>query len=113
MFAFAKKLDSLRYRVIAWVLIAVIPVFVITMIWIYLFLNYFYHHYALMPLADDSAPQLLLSIQSPLVQETLIACGILFGIICIYVIVISMIANKRMHKLFNRLIKRQRRMVLK
>jgi len=103
MFAFAKKLDSLRTRVIAWVLIAVIPVFFITMIWIYLFLNYFYHHYAIVPFANNSTPQSLLRTQSPLTQETLIACGILFGIICIYVIVISMIANKRMHQLFNRL----------
>lgn len=84
MFAFVKKRDSLRNRVIAWVLIVIIPVFFITAIWIYLFLNYFYHHYAIVPLAADSAPQSLLQPQSPLMQETLIACVILFGIIYIY-----------------------------
>jgi signal transduction histidine kinase len=103
MFAFAKKLDSLRNRVIAWVLIVIIPVFFITAIWIYLFLNYFYNYYAIIPFADAIAPQSLLQPQSPLMQETLIACVILFGIICIYLTIVSMIASKRIHQIMHRL----------
>jgi signal transduction histidine kinase len=103
MFAFAKKLDSLRNRVIAWVLIVIIPVFFITAIWIYLFLDYFYNYYAIIPFADASEHQSLLHTQSPLMQETLIACGILFVIICIYLTVVSIIASKRIHQIMHRL----------
>ena len=92
MYTLAKKLNSLQSRVIIWILIAVIPILVLTSIWVYLFLNYFYSHYAITPLEADVVPQSINSTQ-PLVRETLIAWGILLGIVSDYIGIIYGIAQ--------------------
>jgi two-component system sensor histidine kinase BaeS len=102
MITLVKKFNSLQGRVIAWILIAVVPIFVLTSIWVYLFLSYFYHHYTITPLALDTSLKTVSSPQ-PFIQETLIAWSILFVIICIYIVLIGIILNKRMHKLLKRL----------
>ena len=101
MFKFVKKLNSLQSRVMAWILIVVIPILGLTSIWVYLFLNYFYSHYMITPLVADAVPQSISSTQ-PLVHETLIAWGILLGIISIYIGIINVIAQKRMQQLLLR-----------
>ena len=98
---FANKFNSLQGRVTAWILIAAVPIFILTSIWGYFFLGYFYRHYAITPLATQAA---LSSVATPppFIQETLIAWGILFGIICVYIAIIGIILNKRLHKLLKR-----------
>lgn len=102
MVTLVKKFNSLKGRVIAWILIAVVPIFVLTSIWVYLFLSYFYRRYTITPLTLDASLKTVSSPQ-PFIQETLIAWGILFVIICIYIVLIGIILNKRMHKLLKRL----------
>lgn len=84
-----------------WILIAVIPILVLTSIWVYLFLNYFYSHYVITPLEADVVPQSINSTQ-PLVRETLIAWGILLGIVSAYIGIFYGIAQKRMQQLLLR-----------
>lgn len=102
MVSLVKKFNSLQGRVIAWILIAVVPIFLLTSIWVYLFLGYFYRRYTITPLTLDASLKTVSSPQ-PFIQETLIAWGILFVIICIYIVLIGIILNKRMHKLLKRL----------
>jgi two-component system sensor histidine kinase BaeS len=102
MLSLVKKFNSLQGRVIAWLLLIVIPIFVLTSIWVYLFLCYFYGHYAIIPLAAVTATTMVSGPQ-PYIQETLIALGILLGIICIYIVFIGIVLNKRLHKLLTRL----------
>ena len=101
MFGLDKKFNSLRSRVMIWILIAVIPILGLTSIWVYLFLNYFYSHYAITPLGANAVPQSVSSTQ-PLIRETLIAWGILLGIVSVYVGIIYIIAQKRMKQLLLR-----------
>ncbi len=101
MYTLAKKLNSLQSRVIVWILIAVVPILVLTSIWVYLFLNYFYSHYAITPLGADAVPQSISSTQ-PLVRETLIAWGILLGIVSVYIVIFYVFAQKRMQQLLLR-----------
>ncbi len=102
MVSLVKKFNSLQGRVIVWLLIIILPIFVLTFIWIYLFLRYFYGHYAITPLAATIATTTV-SVSQQYMQETLIALGILLGIICMYSVLIGIVLNKRLHMLLKRL----------